>query len=235
MTSGIYAIANTANGKVYIGSSVDVPKRLAAHKAALAGERHHNEHLQRAWDKHGVGAFEFVILEEPVGEDDLVELEQVHIDILCSMDPARGYNQQEAGSKGRPSLATREKMSTAQMGNRSRLGIKHTAETRAKIGAANTGKKCTTETRAKIAATKRGKKHTAETRAKMSAARKGMTPSVEARAKQSAAKMGNQYWLGRTHSIEAREKIGAAKRGKTLSPEHRAKISATLKGRSRWT
>ena len=218
VTSGIYAIANMANGKVYIGSSVDVPKRLAAHKAALAGERHHNEHLQRAWDKHGVGAFEFVILEEPVGEDDLVELEQVHIDILCSMDPARGYNQQEAGPKGRPSLATREKMSAAQMGNRSRLGIKHTAETRAKIGAANTGKK-----------------HTAETRAKMSATRKGMTPSVEARAKQSAAKMGNQYWLGRTHSIEAREKIGAAKRGKTLSPEHRAKISATLKGRSRWT
>ena len=61
---GIYQIRNLANGKLYIGQSIDLYSRMRAHLNNLRGKRHRNSHLQRSYDKYGEKFFEFKIIEE---------------------------------------------------------------------------------------------------------------------------------------------------------------------------
>ena len=81
LKSGIYAIVNTTNDKVYIGSAVYIKVRLSVHKKHLIAGTHVNIHLQRAWDKYGDGAFVFTIIER-CEKDKLIEREQYWIDEL---------------------------------------------------------------------------------------------------------------------------------------------------------
>lgn len=59
MNCGIYQIKHLASGRVYIGSSQNLRRRLNWHRTALKRGEHHSPKLQRAWDKYGEGAFEF--------------------------------------------------------------------------------------------------------------------------------------------------------------------------------
>ncbi len=61
--SGIYMIKNTKNGKVYIGQSQNIQRRINAHISCLRRGAHYNKHLQRAWDMYGESVFEFSTLE----------------------------------------------------------------------------------------------------------------------------------------------------------------------------
>lgn len=51
MESGIYIIQNTNDGKVYIGQSVNINRRLKDHIRLLKLGKHKNTYLQRAYDK----------------------------------------------------------------------------------------------------------------------------------------------------------------------------------------
>jgi len=62
--SGIYRVRNTIDGKMYIGSSVDVTRRLWEHKNRLVGNKNENPHLQNAWNKYGADNFEFELCDE---------------------------------------------------------------------------------------------------------------------------------------------------------------------------
>ena len=62
MTSGIYKITHVASGKFYIGSAVNVEKRVTNHKHELRKGVHHNKRLQNAWLKYGADAFVFSTL-----------------------------------------------------------------------------------------------------------------------------------------------------------------------------
>jgi group I intron endonuclease len=89
---GVYAWVCTINGRVYVGSAVNVTQRKYAHTVLLNGRRHPNTHLQAAWLKYGTNAFEFELLEQ-VG--DLVWLrarEQAWITRLRACDREFGYN-----------------------------------------------------------------------------------------------------------------------------------------------
>jgi len=79
--SGIYHIKNLVNGKAYIGSSKDIPRRLRDHRSTLkSSERvHENIYLQRSWDKYGANNFVFEPIEN-VPVEQLVELEQKYLD-----------------------------------------------------------------------------------------------------------------------------------------------------------
>lgn len=68
MKSGIYQIINKTNNHSYIGSAVDISGRWATHISSLKRNRHHSIYLQRAWNKYGEDAFEFIILEHCVKE-----------------------------------------------------------------------------------------------------------------------------------------------------------------------
>lgn len=80
---GIYSITNAVNGKKYIGSSIDVNNRLVYHECALRHGRHHNKHLQRAWDKYGSDSFRFEVI-QTCCVDELLDIEQEWID--CTED-----------------------------------------------------------------------------------------------------------------------------------------------------
>lgn len=77
MTSGIYKII--LNGKDYIGSAKDIKDRIRRHLGELNNNNHGNNRLQRAFNKHGVESFEYVVLEETCIFD-LIKREQFYID-----------------------------------------------------------------------------------------------------------------------------------------------------------
>lgn len=62
--NAIYIIKNRINGKIYLGSSTNVEKRLSTHKQLLKRNKHHSYKLQRAWNRYGEENFEFEIYEE---------------------------------------------------------------------------------------------------------------------------------------------------------------------------
>jgi hypothetical protein len=58
----IYAIYNTVNERIYIGSSKTIRKRLVHHIGRLRIGKHSNELLQMDWNEHGPDAFVFGVL-----------------------------------------------------------------------------------------------------------------------------------------------------------------------------
>lgn len=91
--SGIYAIKHVASGKLYVGSSIHIPRRWYIHRHDLnKRDRHHSILLRRAWEKYGPDAFLWEILELVTNPDDLVIREQYWMDTLRSNDPKFGYN-----------------------------------------------------------------------------------------------------------------------------------------------
>lgn len=207
LTSGIYAIKNTENGKVYVGQSVNVAKRLRDHLCNLASGSHRNAHLQAAWVKYGADSFETQVVEACAIEV-LDARERAWIAYFKCTDPAYGYNRESGGNAQKAvSEATRAKMSAAHKGRVA------SPETRAKMSAARKGRVIPPETRAKLSAVGEGHVVSPETRVKMSVANRGLARSPETRAKISAAQRGNTRCLGRIVSPETRAKISAALRG----------------------
>jgi group I intron endonuclease len=174
MTSGIYAIVNTATGKGYVGSAVNLAKRWTRHKYLLRHGIHDNGHLQAAWIKYGERAFAFEIIKRcPLL--DLIAQEQEWIDYYWSNNGLYGYNLSPIA--GSPMLGRKHSVETrAKMHAR-----KASLETRAKMSAAARGKKLLPEHRAKIGLALRGHKVSAETRAKISQAKRGRYRGIAAR------------------------------------------------------
>jgi len=154
MSSGIYQIVNKCNGHRYIGSACNLNKRESDHFSALRSGNHHNIHLQYAYDKYGIDAFEFQVLEvvkQPVA---LILLEQYYLD---DYDPE--YNFALVATGG---------------------GRYHSDETKLKIKRAREGKKLTDEAKAKVSRAQKGKEVSFETRNKLGKAAKGRKLSPEA-------------------------------------------------------
>ncbi len=59
---GVYSITNNVNGKMYIGSAVDMYRRFLTHRSCLVNNSHANTHLQRSFNKHGASSFEFNVM-----------------------------------------------------------------------------------------------------------------------------------------------------------------------------
>jgi predicted GIY-YIG superfamily endonuclease len=73
---GVYKITNTANGKVYIGSTAtDMDGRWKTHRSALRLGKHYNRHLQRAWNTYGEQSFTFEVVEEGIDKNDVRQKE----------------------------------------------------------------------------------------------------------------------------------------------------------------
>jgi group I intron endonuclease len=133
----VYTITNTVNGRVYVGKSVMPATRWTQHKV---DSRKGSSPLYRAMRKYGIGAFEFVVVEECSSESESYDAEKRWISRLNSTTDGWGYNQ-TAGGTGtfQASSATRAKMSAAKKGK------KQSPEAVALRAAANTGKVRTEE------------------------------------------------------------------------------------------
>jgi len=55
---GLYAIVHKTKRTAYVGSSNNIARRIKEHKTDLKYNKHHCQHLQRAWNKYGSDAFE---------------------------------------------------------------------------------------------------------------------------------------------------------------------------------
>lgn len=98
--SGIYCIWNLKDGKIYVGSAVDLKERLHQHYKELTTNQHFNQHLQRAWNKYGEKNFKAEILSQqnvriefPSTEyNALLKEEDSFIMKYQALDPIKGYN-----------------------------------------------------------------------------------------------------------------------------------------------
>ncbi len=98
-TMGVFQIKNKANGKVFIGSSVNMPAIMNRHRAELKFGSHRNSVLMQEWREYGAEMFEFTELEILDPEDTLVGdpagdlrlLEELWIEKLSPFGD-RGYN-----------------------------------------------------------------------------------------------------------------------------------------------
>ena len=155
MKSGIYAIENTLNKKRYYGSSKNIQTRWYQHKYKLRKNKHHNQHLQNAWNKYGEPAFEFTVMVY-CAEEHLEELEKVFI----KNDPTC-YN-------------------IAQDTKAPMRGLKHSFEAREKIRQAGLGRECKPETREKIRQANLGKPKSLEHAKNISLGKSGKKQTPEA-------------------------------------------------------
>jgi group I intron endonuclease len=172
--SGIYVIRHRQSQKAYVGQSKNVRQRIASHRYARSWH-----YFGRALRRHGLAAFEVCLLTTGAPED-LGRLEKEAIATLGTLAPA-GYNlaagglgptgvtwtyeRRQAQSLARTGFQHRpdsiEKMREAAHKNNGFRGKKHTAEAKAKIGAAtvrvHTGMKRSPEVRANISASLQGR------------------------------------------------------------------------------
>lgn len=89
---GIYSITCTANGKVYIGSTVGFKRRWYEHRNDLKRGKHCSPYLQNAYNKYGVESFDFQVVEYIKYADELLETEQRWIYWYQSHDNEKGFN-----------------------------------------------------------------------------------------------------------------------------------------------
>ncbi len=97
--AGIFQVKNVANGKVLLGSSLNLEGPLNGHKFMLKMGNHRNSELQADWNKYGEDKFLFEILEvvkvkdDPNFnlEDEMTLLEQIWMEKLQPFGE-KGYN-----------------------------------------------------------------------------------------------------------------------------------------------
>jgi hypothetical protein len=205
--TGVYAIVNNQNGKIYIGSAaVSFKNRWKLHLSKLKLGTHHSPYLQAAFAKYGEGSFSFLIL-KIVPKDLCLPVEQMFLDSLKSFERDRGYNiLTVAGNK---------------------RGFQNSSQTRAKISASLNAR--TPEQKAKAGATTSlihtGAKRTDEAKLRMSESHRGKVFSPEHRAKIS------QSMKGKPKSDKFIASLVGRNTGRVVTAETRQKISESLKAK----
>ena len=97
--AGVFQIKNTANGKVLLGSTLNLEGALNREKFTLKMGSHKNRQLQSDWKEFGAENFEFEVLEEVSFKqeevfnisDELTLLEQIWLEELNPIGEG-GYN-----------------------------------------------------------------------------------------------------------------------------------------------
>lgn len=136
MTTGIYAIRNKIDGKMYIGKSSNMEKRIKNHirllKASERNEKQTNRFLWNAVKLHGIDNFEFMFLEsfEVIDDTGLADCEIKWMDYYNSCNRNYGYNlRRDSSTKTEVHSDTRLLISELNKGeNNPNFGNKWTEE-----------------------------------------------------------------------------------------------------------
>ena len=245
------------NGKVYVGSAVNLSKRWYEHLWALRRGKHTNPKFQNAWNKYGETSFKHLILEIISNISKLIKREQYWIEKMEAVGNS-GYNINPTAGSQLGAKRTKESCERMSVAGKKRGPISE--ETRAKLKARvwsaetiakRTGwhhsdeekerisfrsRNCSEETRRKMGDSSRGRKHTPEACAKIGAAHKGMKHTEEAKKKMSLSHTGKKLSAehkaklseaSRNMSFETKAKMSKTRTGMKLSDETKAKISAS--------
>ena len=226
-TSGIYRISIGPN-KFYYGSAVNLYKRRLRHLESLKYKKHHNDFMQKAWDKYGELVFEVV---EQCEKEELLNREQFYLDKWFSdkdnmnICPMAGSS---LGYKHTPEAI--KKMSERVISEETRAkyrAYRHTDETRQIMSEKAKMREVSQDTLDRLATMNIGKKRSEETKAKISIGNKDKKLSNEAKNKISEKAKGRQV------SDETRKKMSIARTGHKHSPETYAKIAEANRRRAR--
>ena len=156
--SGVYQILNTTNNRLYIGSSINIYRRVQVHFWALENNRHTNKYLQADFDKYKIESFVVKLVEHVEDTSLLTEREQYWMNtedtIQCGYNIypiARNTLGQKFNEKIRKKMKeihkdisdeTKAKLSKANSGvDNPMYGKHHSLETRTKISNAKKGKR----------------------------------------------------------------------------------------------
>ncbi len=212
--TGIYQILNTKNEKCYIGSAVNILRRLHVHRSLLRSGKHPNIYLQRAFDKFDGRNFEFRPL------------------LLCDRYLLLFY-EQRAINVYRDNGSVYNIASIAG----SRLGVNHTKEARQKMSKARKGKYIGSFNPFY------GKTHSVETKRKLSEFARTRKYSEKTKRRIAKTLKGHSgYWMNKKLSLSTRQKIAEALKGRkawnvglTKETDIRVmRMSESMKGRVPW-
>lgn len=89
---GIYGILNSVTNKIYIGNTNNFSNRKNNHFSHLRRNNHVNIHLQNSWNKYKEIDFLFIILENNIEKNKLIERELYWIRLKNSLNRNYGYN-----------------------------------------------------------------------------------------------------------------------------------------------
>lgn len=92
ITRGVYFIRNRPRRLIYIGSSVNIERRLQDHIRQLRAGKHPNKFLQLDWTNDGEQVFRWGVLTS-VESGSIEAVEQICINEYKSYEPEHGYNQ----------------------------------------------------------------------------------------------------------------------------------------------
>ena len=99
---GVFQLRNTANEKIYLDSSTNVPGKINRIKFQLNANTHPSKRLQADWNEFRESAFEFETLEPVAPRDDpnydyAADLETLENLWLEKLEPygERGYNEKK--------------------------------------------------------------------------------------------------------------------------------------------
>jgi len=205
---GVYAIHNLVTGRVYVGSSVHIPRRWREHLSVLSRGVHTNAALQADWLHYGSSSFSWGIVAECPSRAAAIIAEQQHIDSTPDL-----YNAaRRAGSGPRDGFrhtdASKRKMAEAQRGR------PKSASHRLKLGDAKRGKPCPAQ-----AAALRGRRHSPEHCEKIRISHVGLTHTEATKAHM------REIMTGRV--ITWADKISMTKTGQPWSAARRAAFVAS--------
>lgn len=140
---GIYKITSPI-GKVYIGRSINIVKRLREHNNNIQ----YRTHIGRSILKYGYANHRFDVLSYTAKDNDLLnKLEIFYIDLYNSTNPEVGLNLSAGGGRlnFHHKQETIEKMRRNRAGRRNSLGRVLSDETKRKISMSLTGNTMSTE------------------------------------------------------------------------------------------
>lgn len=150
--AGVYVLRSPATGRVYVGSTRNIRRRVKSHFLKLTARHHHNSRLQAAFDS-GVD-LEARVLRLIDSEPCRMALEGAYISAMDAADPARGYNIQKV--PGRSNLGIKADPVWVEKNRKGHLGLKQTAETIEKRTGRQRGRKLPPEWCANISSGKMG-------------------------------------------------------------------------------
>jgi group I intron endonuclease len=156
---GVYKILNLINGKFYIGSTNNLRKRRNKHIVDLRHHKHACHHLRYSFDKYGESAFKFICIEF-CAESELKEKEQYWLDEFWDRDILYNTYKEAYAVRGvnHPLYGTHRSEEVKEKIRQKRKFqiIKHSDETKRKIGKKSALHRHTAETRLKISKSKLG-------------------------------------------------------------------------------
>lgn len=197
----IYKIRNLLNGKVYIGQSVDLYKRLKEHKYNFYKKKLHP--LYNAINKYGIENFEFNVIEHVKDITKLDEKEQYWIAYYKSNSRDFGYN--------------------LRLDCRTNRGCKHTEEHKLKISNKLKAFYSDLIKRERLINLRKGKINSIIHRERMSEAQKGRKLSKERCIQRST--IAKKLW----NKPEYRKKMSLVHTGNKHTEETKNKISLKMK------